>query len=416
MKATSFIAGLLAASALGTGAAARADVITHWNAITVNCVQGPQTPANRPGPGGLIDIALVQAAVHDAVQALQGRFESYEYENRKLRGQGSVDAAAASAAFHTLVGLYGADDACLAAVKNPAETYPGDAGLTAGADAAAAILPLYRPTFTLPTDPFLGGQSPGEWRPTPGVTQGASTFLAHTAPFAMYSPAQFRPQPPPRLTSERYRRDYDEVKAIGAQFNSTRTAEQSDTARFWSVNFFVQWNETLRGIADRYLTDAGDKARLLALTSFAAVDSQISVYDAKYRYNYWRPITAIQAGDSDGNARTTGDTSWTPFITTPPYPEYSSGANCLTAAIATVLQHFFRTDKLEFTVRSSAAGLGVNPRSYQRLSDVMDEMVEVRIWQGIHFRTAEDVGRRQGARIGRWVSRHYLQPTRRRCD
>ncbi|MDQ3831059.1 MAG: vanadium-dependent haloperoxidase, partial [Candidatus Tectomicrobia bacterium] len=385
---------------------------TDWNAVTLSCVQGPPSPPNRGGPAGLLDIALVQAAVHDAVQAIQGRFEPYAYENPAMRGVGSPEAAAAAAAYGMLVGLYGSDDPCLATVTDPAVIYAGDGGLQAGAEAAAALLPLYRPTFVLPTDPFVGSNEPGQWRPTPGVTQGASTFMAHTAPFAMKEPAQFRPQPPPRLQSWRYALDYDEVKAVGAASSSTRTPEQTELARFWTANFFTQWNEALRAIADEHLSDIGDKARLFALAGFAAADSQISVYDAKYHYNFWRPITAIQEGDHDGNLLTIGDPAWTPFIQTPPYPEYSSGANCLVGALTTILQLYFGTDRLQFSVWSTAPGLSVNPRTYHRFSDAAREVVEARILQGIHFRTAEDVGRRQGIRIARWTFSKYLRPVK----
>jgi hypothetical protein len=392
----------------------QADAVTEWNAITLSCVQGPPAPPNRGGPAGLLDIALVQAAVHDAVQAIEGRYESYEYKNAALRGAGSSAAAAASAAYGVLKGLYGADDPCLANASDPSIVYAGDAGLTAGAEAAAALLPLHRPTMVLPTDPFIGSTEPGQWRPTPGVVQGASTFMAVTAPFAMKWPGQFTPPPPPSLNSFRYWRDYQEVKAIGGSVNSTRTSEQTDIARFWTANFFSQWNEALRKLAEQRVPKLGDRARLFALVAFAAADSQISVYETKYRYNYWRPITAIQQGDFDGNRWTAGDAGWTSMINTPPYPEYSSGANCFTAAITGVLRHFFHTDKVEVSISSTTAGLTVNPRTYQRLTDIEKELVEVRIWQGVHFRTAEEVGRVQGRRIAHWTYHKYLRPLRRR--
>lgn len=401
--------GAIALASLAWWPTANADVVTDWNAITVSCVQGGAHPAKRGGPAGLLDIALVQAAVHDAVQAIQGRFEAYEYENRALRGRGSPEAAAAAAAYGVLNGLYPAAP-CLATVTDPAVTYAGDEGLKAGNEAAAALLPLYRPTMTLPTDPFLGNDAPGQWRPTPGVTQGAATFLAVTAPFAMTSPKQFRPGPPPSLKSLRYVLDYYEVKLIGSASNTVRTPEQTDASYFWSVNFFSQWNEALREIAKKRLNDVGDSARMLALTAFAAADSQISIYETKYLYNYWRPITAIQHGNEDGNWLTTGDASWTPFIPTPPYPDYSSGANCLAAAVTTVLQKFFKTDRMEFSVWTTNKNALVNPRTYSRFSELQREMVDVRIWQGIHFRTAEDVGRVQGTRIGDWTYGKYLRP------
>jgi hypothetical protein len=404
------LTGLIATASMSAWPAAHADVVTDWNTITVNCVQGPLTPANRAGPAGLLDIALVQAAVHDAVQAIQGRFEPYEYENAAMRGVGSPQAAAAAAAYGVLAGLYGSGHPCLATVTDPAVTYAGDAGLQAGIEVAAALLPLHRPTFTLPTDPFTGSDEPGQWRPTPGVVQGVGTFLAYTAPFAIEEPAQFRPVSPPRLRSWRYVLDYYEVKAFGSQSNSARTPQQTELAYFWTANFFSQWNQALRAIVDQHLPDIGDKARLLALASFAAADSQISVYDAKYRYNYWRPITAIQEGNQDGNALTVGDPAWTPLVQTPPYPEYSSGANCLVGAITTVLQQYFKTDRFEFSVWTTNPNVTVNPRKYRRFSDAAAEVLEARILQGIHFRTADEVGRKQGTRIGNWTFENYLRP------
>lgn len=403
------LSGIALALSLGSWGTANADVVTEWNAVTLSCVQGPVN-ANRSGPAGLLDIAIIQAAVHDAVQAIEGRFEPYEYENPAMRGVGSPEAAAASAAYQTLKGLYGADDPCLANVTDPAITYAGDAGLQAGVEAASALLPHYRPTLTLPTDPFLGSEEPGQWRPTPNVTHGAGTFLAVTAPFAMTSPSQFRPAPPPRLKSLRYARDYYEVKKVGASASSARTQEQTDAAQFWTSNFFSQWNAALRQLAGERVPNLGDKARLFALTSFAAADSQISVYETKYVYNYWRPITAIQEGDFDGNLWTIGDPTWTPLIQTPPYPEYTSGANCLTASISSVLRGFFGSDNVQLTFSSTAAGQEGKPRTYQRLSELEKEMVGVRVWQGIHFRTAEEKGVQQGRQIGSWTYEKYLRP------
>ncbi|MCM2311121.1 MAG: vanadium-dependent haloperoxidase [Steroidobacteraceae bacterium] len=410
MKHARGLMHLVVTVSLGWCLPVHGDAVTDWNAITLGCVQGPPAPPNRGGPPGLLDIALVQLAVHDAVQAIQGRFEPYHYENPSLLGVGSTSAAAAAAAYGMLVGLYGADDPCLAGVVNPAVTYAGDPGLQAGAGAAAAMLPLYRPTMTLPTDPFLGGTGPGEWRPTPGVAQGANTFMAVTAPFAMLRPSQFRPSAPPPLKSERYFREYEEVRLVGSLNSAVRTPEQTDLARFWSVNFITQWYATLRGIAIAQLTDVGDTARLFALVGVSSADSQISVYDAKYHYNYWRPITAIREGDQDGNARTIGDPAWQPFLATPPYPEYHSGANMLAASITGILRLYFGSDELSFSVSSSAANLVVNPRQYTRLTQVEQEMVDVRIYQGIHFRTADELGRFHGGRVAHWTFMKFLRP------
>jgi PAP2 superfamily len=398
------LAGLVASIAVGLATSAQADVVTDWNARTVSCAS-----ANRAGAPGVMDIALVQTAVHDAVQAIQGRFEAYRYENAARLGVGSAPAAAAAASYRMLVGLYGSANGCMSGAVDPEVTYAGDAGLQAGYEAAAVLLPLYRPFFVLPTDPFLGGTAPGEWRPTPGVTQGVNTFMGATEPFVLNRPSQFRPEPPFPLTSEAYRRDYDEVKELGSAGSVLRTSDQTDMARFWT-SFAAQWFGALRGIANAHVPDIGDKARLFALVALAVADSQITVYDTKYYYNFWWPITAIREGDDDGNPWTVGDSTWTPFLATPPYPDHTSGANDITGAVTTILQLYFGTDDFSFTVSSPNAGLVTNPRSFTRFSDAAQEVVDVRIYQGIHFRHADELGRLQGARVAHWTFQKFLRP------
>ncbi len=392
-----------------------AGVVTDWNAVTLRCNQGslpgePPIAANRAGPPGLLDVALVQAAVHDAIQAIEGRYEPYHYGNVQRRGLGSAEAAAAAASFDLLTALYGSDDPCLAGVPDPAVTYAGNPGLVAGAEAADALQSLYRPSFVLPTDPFVGGTRPGEWRPTaPGYAPAANTWMAHTAPFVLNRASHFRPPPPPPLGSERYFRDYEEVRLLGPATGSSRTAAQTDLARFWSGNPIHMWYGTLRSVAGS-IPDTGDQARLLALAALAAADSQIAVYDTKAHYSFWRPITAIREGDNDGNPRTPGDPAWTPFVTTPPYADHSSGANNLSGSITTVMALFFGSDDMHFTITSPIGGLLQNPRQYDRFSDAAADVVEVRILQGIHFRYADELGRAQGSRIGHWVFHKALKP------
>ena len=413
-RAAVFFALGVSAAIGAWGPVAKADVVSDWNAIALTCVQGstaPPVPANRAGPPGLLDIVLVQAAVHDAVQAIEGRFESYHYSDPALHGSGSVDAAAAAAAYGMLVALYQADDPCLAGVANPAVTYAGDGGLVAGAAAAAAYVPLYRPTFVLPTDPFMGGTEPGDWRPTaPAYAPGANGWMALTAPFVLNRASQFRTQAADPLTSNDYAREYEEVRRLGSKFNSDRSIAQTELANFWSVNFIVQWYGALRSIAAGHLADTGDTARLFALAALASADSQIAVYDSKYHFNFWRPITAIREGDADGNPRTVGDAAWEPYLVTPPYPDQTSGANCLAASILTVAQRYFGTDQFAFQVSTSSPLATNKTRSYTRFSQALDEMVEARILQGIHFRSADVDGRRQGTNIGHWTYQRFLRP------
>jgi hypothetical protein len=272
------------------------------------------------------------------------------------------------------------------------------------------LLPLKRPFFTLPIEPFTGGTAPGDWRLTPGITAATNMFMGFTPPFAILRPAQFRAAPPYSLSSQHYLRDYNEVKAKGAATGSTRTEAETELARFWSANFITQWFAVARALADAHVEDLGDQARLLALVAFVAADSQITVYDNKYTYNFWRPITAIQMGDDDGNPWTEGDPLWTSLIPNPPYPDWTSGANNITGAVTTILQLYFRTDSMEFSVSSTAAGVTVNPRKYERFSQAAREVVEARILQGIHFRFADEEGRRQGTRIAAWTFNNVLRP------
>ncbi len=202
----------------------------------------------------------------------------------------------------------------------------------------------------------------------------------------------------------------DEVKRLGSLNSTDRTAAQTDLARFWGSLFGPIFNGALRTIADSQVPDVGDKARLFALASLAVADSQITVYETKYSYNFWRPITAIAEGDNDGNPNTVGDPTWVPFISTPPYPDHSSGANNVVGAFTGILRLFFQTDAFEFTLTSPAAGVATNPRQYHRFSQAADEVVDVRILQGIHFRSADAEGRQQGERVAHWVFQKFLRP------
>jgi len=402
------IAAAIASICLGWAPPAHASVVTDWYGITVSCVFGGPTPANRGGPTGYLDMALVQISVHDAVQAIEGRFEAYRYTNPDMRGIGSVEAAAAGAAYGVLAGLYGANNPCLAGVETPAVTYAGDEGLQAGQEAAAAILPLYRRAFVSPIDPVTGGTQPGEWRPT-ASGNGVNAFMAYTQPFALSRPSQFRPERQPPLVSEQYTREFQEVKDYGSATGSLRSPEQTDIARFWA-NPPSGVNNALRAIVSQHILDPGDQARVLALANIAAADAQITVYETKYHFGFWRPETAIREADTDGNPHTAGEPTWTPLVATPAYPDYTSGANCLTAAVLTTLQLHFGTDEFEFSIPSAVQGLMTNPRVYERFSDAMQEMVEVRILQGIHFRSADEQGRRQGGRVAHWTFQKFLRP------
>jgi hypothetical protein len=420
--------GLIAIAALLRAGPARADAVSDWNAITSQAIANAaatNTPP-RPGPSAVLDFAMVQLAVHDAVQAIEGQFEPYAIE---IPGASGSSIAAAAAAAHDMLvnrfplqapGPAGLDATYLAylAANNLLITDPG---VAVGQQAAAGLIALRAGDGSFPNPPlpaFTGGTDPGEWRPATSYLPGpppsgspmAAEFLAFMTPFTLKSPDQFRPQGPPALKSGKYTKEYDEVKRLGGDVNSERTQAQTDLANFWNLNFLAQWNLALRDIADAHITSIAESARLFALANVAMADAAITAWDSKRHFVFWRPVTAIQEGDNDGNRKTEGDTNWRPFINTPPYPEYSSGANNVTGAVTKTLRLFFGKDKFTFEVKSNNPVAIPPTRTYERFSDAAHDVVEVRILQGIHFRTADLVGRKQGRHVAKWVFEHFLRP------
>jgi hypothetical protein len=394
-------------------ASAQADAVTYWNAVTAEAVA-----AGRPGGAGFLDMALVHAAMHDAVQAIEQRYEPYA---AKLKGSGSLEAAAGAAAYGVLVGIFPKQQVVLDAKYKEflaSSDLAGNAGLAVGQQAAAAVLKAHRPSTALPD--FKGESKPGAWRPTPSFIGSppqpaafspmANVYLAETKPYTLERPSQFRPDAPPALTSAAYLRDYNEVKALGARLSATRTPAQTDLAYFWAGNYIAQWNGAIRSIVDARKMDVGERARLFALANLAAADAAIACWDAKRHFNFWRPVTAIREGENDGNAETVGDAAWEPLINTPNYPDYTSGANSVTAAMTTILERVLGTDAFTFTVTTEVPLAKQKTRTYKRFSDAATEVVEARILLGIHFRFADVAARTQGTQVANWTFSHALGP------
>jgi hypothetical protein len=423
---------LIALLSAGWVASAGADAVTDWNAIAVETIITAAPPTSQ------IDLGLVQAAVHDAVQAIDGRFEPYHV--RVPGASGRREAAVAAAAHDVLVGFYPSQkDALDAIYKDYLNSHGlnGDPGLAVGQTVAAGFIPLQRLPPDPPPPPFLGGDEPGEWRPTdsllvggtgpnaglpgppfgppPPFAPGSTPWVATLQPLTLKSPHQFRARPPLPLHSGKYRREYDEVKTLGSRLDSGRTPEQTDLGYFFAGNFLRIWWGPLRAIADQYLDDLGDRARLLALAGLAGGDAVITAWDTKYHYTFWRPMTAIREGDHDGNPKTTGDPMWEPLINTPPYPDHTSGANNVNAAYLHSVRLLLGTDRIAFVTSTNFPLAIQKDRQYERLSDMERDVVNVRVYQGIHFRRADVLGRRQGHKVARWVFRHYLRPVD-ECD
>jgi hypothetical protein len=411
---------IIACACLTWADPARADVVVDWNQFAAQAVAQAVSVGARPGPTSAFDFAMVHLAMHDAIQAFEGRFQPYC--EAIPNAAGSPIAAAATAAHAVLVSLFPTQTESLNSLY---DSYldglglTGDAGAFVGQHAAVCILNRRMGDGRFPTDaePFYGGAGLGEWRPTsflPGTppvpVPMVTPWVATVTPFTLKDPAQFRASPPPLLTSGRYARDYNEVKRMGSLTGSARSVEQTDVAYFFSDNSILLWTRALRNVAGAYLSDIGDSARLFALSYIAIADAYITSWDSKRHWNFWRPITAIHEGDNDGNPRTAGDAAWQSLITTPSYPDYTSGANNNSGAVTTMLASFFGTDKVTFSMTSNTPQVIQKTRTYERLSDAAQDVVDARVYLGIHFRFADVVARRQGSHVARWAFHHFLRP------
>jgi hypothetical protein len=400
----------------------RADAVTDWHAIAVQAL-ATLTPA-RPIPLLFLDLAVVQAAVHDAVQASERRFKPYHVTMPGATG--SPAAATATAAHAVLIAIFpdhtAALDKAYAEYLAAHQLAQEDPGVRGGQAAAAGVLARRANDGRFPTPapaPFVGGPAPGQWRPTPSLQPPpppseapmALPWLGAVPPFTLQSGDQFRAKPVPPMTSPQYTKDYNEVKTLGARVNSTHTSEQTQLANFYAGNPFILWNRALREIAAAHTQQMGDNARLLALSTLAMADAVIACWESKRHYAFWRPITAIREGDKDDNPQTTAAPTWEPFLNTPPYPDYTSGANAVVGALTRMLELFFGTDHLPFTVVSEHPLADPKTRTYQRFSELASDTVEVRIYHGVHFRFADEEGRSQGRAVAQWVFDHVLRPT-----
>jgi PAP2 superfamily len=416
MKHLSRVAWMAVAGLLAGPVAA--DAVTDWNEIAAAAVA-----AGRPGPIGQVDLAVVAVAVHDAVQAYERRFEPYYVEHSGAKG--SKAAAAAAAAYGVLLSFYPAQAATLDATYATwlaNNGLAGDPGLEVGEAVAAKAVMLRRLDPNPLPPPFTGGTEIGQWRPTesflggpppgppPSFSPMHAPWLASLDPFALTGPARFRAPPPPELTSARYAADYNEVKAKGALTGSTRTAEQTDIAHFWTDNFFVQMNRTARALIERRVPTIGNRARLLALLNVAMADALITCWDSKLHYFVWRPVTAIREGDNDGNPNTAGDPAWQSLINNPNYPDYTSGANSVVGAATRTFALFFGRDNIPFEITSNAPAAIKKSRKYASFSAAAQQVVNARIYLGIHFRFADTAARTQGRRAAEFVHDHYFLP------
>lgn len=402
---------------------AKADAVSDWNAIAIQRI-GAATPP-RAAPVGFLDIAIVNVAMYDAVQAIVQEYQPYHVQIPGASGR--TDAAAAKAARDVLVSLFPNQSATIEGIYNQYLIDKGipdtDPGIAVGATAAAGIIALRANDGRFPPNqvPFFGGTAPGEWRPTesfqgnppqpPSFAPMAAPWTANVTPFALKSGDQFRASPPPPLTSSEYTKAFNEAKLMGARFNSGRTTDETNLALFWASNYTVLWNRAARDLAASENLSIGNNARMFALMSISMADAIITAWDSKVAYNFWRPLTAIRLGNDDTNPDTVGDPTWEPLINTPNYSDHTSGANNVSAAATRAFALFFGTDEMTFIVTTTNTTSGI-PQSitYNRFSDAAADVVNARIHEGIHFRFADEDARKQGRHVAQWVFGHFLRP------
>lgn len=416
---------VLATALLGSAQASPpvvSDSVRAWDAHALAAIFNP-TNALVPGAGqtppvGAQHMAMTQLAVYDAVNSIAGGHQPYLKGLPKASPDASIDAAVATAAHNVLVGLGIAPVPALPQVVRdrldslyadalatiPAGTSKDD-GIAAGAAAAAAMLAAR--TGDGRFVPFINpvGDEPGEWRPTlPAFVNDPFAWVGKVTPFTLHRTSQFRTRGPLDLESRQYAKEYDEVKLLGSS-TSTRSPEQQAIADFYQPNPVEMLQRALRDVTKNEGIGVVDEARFYAQLNVATADALINCWDEKNYWLFWRPITAIQEGDNDGNPRTVGDPAWLPFINTPPYSDHSSGYNCVSGAMMNTAE-LFLDDKTDLHITNLGTGV---TRDYTRFTDVPSDTIEARILQGIHFRTADVDGARLGKDVARWVNRHYFR-------
>jgi hypothetical protein len=380
------------------------DPVIAWNQTLVTILG---TPGAQPGTiHATRSLAILHAAIYDAVDSIEHSSAPYAVSIKAPR-KADPTAAAAAAGYTVLSGLYPNQQeaissefgSLLSPIPNGYHKYEG---VRTGEAAASALLALRADDgSSLPQPTFTPGTKPGGYQFTPpAFAQPAFTQWSMVRPFALKSASQFRPAPPPALTSKAYVTAFNEVMSLGSATSTTRTADQTQIAQFWGPPIWIAWNNIAQTAALAHHNTLMQNARLFALLNISLADSVISFYDAKYTYAFWRPVTAIRAADT-GNSGLASDPNWTPFANTAQDPSYPGAHATVSAAAASVLASFFGGDKFKFSAQSSALP-GVS-RSFSSFSAAANEASLSRIYAGQHFRTDEDAGTKLGNDVAGYV-------------
>jgi hypothetical protein len=393
-------------------ASAKADVVTDWNEIGNTAVV---TNAKRPAGAAIVDMAYVHAAIYDAVNAIDHRYTSYAVSpNVAPLPQTSKEAAASTAAYKVLLALFPAQETFLttkytqylAAIP---DEQPKIDGIALGNEIATKFLRSRVGDGRDAVVPFTPWTGIGNWQPTPPAFAPTplTPWMAMMRPFLIDSPSQFRAEGPPALGSEQWAIDYNETKNYGALNNSLRTPEQTEIGLFYTEHTGAQYNRIFRQFAQAQNLNVADNARLFAMIYLAGADSLIAGWDSKFYFHFWRPVTAIRNGELDGNPLTLSNADWTPLTPTPGHPEYPAAHGCLTAAFAEALHAFYGTKKVTITLSSTATN---TTRTFENTDDLTREIIDARVFGGMHYRTSVRHGAVIGKKVVKWMSKNFFQP------
>lgn len=398
----------LIAGMLVLPASAMADKVTDWNAIACQVLLN----TNRGGAQGLIDLAYVHIAVYDAVNAVDGTpYSVFAVQPMSVAAGASAEAATVEAAYRVLINRFPTQSTYLnaqyvASLATIPDSQSKTDGISVGGEVAALFLASrvgdgWNANITIPL-----GSGPGAWIPT-AATPPAVQWAARMRPFAIENNSRFRADPPPALTSDEYTADYNEVKRLGSLNSADRTPEQTTLARFFLAPGAPQLMAGIRQLSLDHGLTVSENARLFALVSVSGGDASIAGVESKYYFQLWRPITAIRAGDNDGNPDTEADPIWNPLANTPNHPEYPSAHAFATGAVAEALRQFFGTKKLNITLASSTTGTSM---TFESIDDLTKAVDDARIFAGFHYRTSCVRGGVLGMKVAKYVARNYFLP------
>ena len=388
---------------------ALADKVTDWNEI------GSQVVLNtgRAGAIGTVDLAYMHIAIYDAVNAIEPGYSVFAITPSNVPSGASADAATVEAAYRVLIAIFPTQGAYInqqyaISLATIPDSQSKTDGMAVGAEVAALFLASRAGDGRNANVTYTPGSGPGAWIPT-SPTPPAAPWLTLMRPFGIETASQFRPDPPPALNSVEWAEDYNEVKRVGSINSAHRTTDQTTLARVFLDPGVPQVGRTFRQLASDKGLSLRDNARLFAYLYVAQGDATIAGFNAKYHYGFWRPITAIRNGGTDGNPDTEADPAWSPLSTTPNHPEYISAHAFIEGAWTEVLREFFGTKKLDLTISSTTAGASL---SFSNTDDVNKAVTDARIFAGFHYRSACVRGTVLGRKVAKYVGRHHFLPNK----